>query len=120
MYIETSDNIENLRAKEKVGRISITRVCAGPAVPMLYKFLKERHPELKTVFDEGPKAKDFNALASPDIIKAGMDKDSPDELCLKVIDYFTKIFAVTAGNHAITLKPFGGMYLVGGVTTGIQ
>ena len=35
-YIEISDNIENLRAKGYVDRISVERVGAGPAVPLLY------------------------------------------------------------------------------------
>ena len=59
-YIETSDNKENLRAKGKLERLSIERVCAGPAVPMLYQFLKERNPQIKTCFDEGETAKPFD------------------------------------------------------------
>lgn len=42
-YIPTSDNKENLRARGEIERLSIERVCAGPAVPMLYQFLKERN-----------------------------------------------------------------------------
>lgn len=118
-YIENSDNVENLRGKSKLDRLSIERVCAGPAVPMLYAFLKQRNPELKTIFDEGEHAKPFNEIESKDVILNGM-KENPDEICRKVVELFTKIFAVSAGNHAVTFKPQGGMYLVGGVTTGIQ
>ena len=40
-FIENSNNIENLRAKAKIGRISVERLCAGPAVPLIYAFMKE-------------------------------------------------------------------------------
>ena len=39
-FIENSDNIENKRAKGKVGRLSVERLCAGPAVPLIYSFMK--------------------------------------------------------------------------------
>ena len=40
-FIETSNNVENRRAKAKVGRMSIERLGAGPAVPLYYAFAKE-------------------------------------------------------------------------------
>lgn len=43
-YIETSNNVENKRAKGKVYRISIERLCAGPALPLIYEFMKTKHP----------------------------------------------------------------------------
>ena len=39
---------------------------------------------------------------------------------MKVIRKFTEILAVEVGNMALKTKPFGGIYLVGGVTTGIM
>lgn len=38
-YIETSENVENLRARDKITRVSIERLCAGPAIPLIYEFL---------------------------------------------------------------------------------
>ena len=46
-FIETSNNVENLRAKGKIGRISVERLCAGPAVPLIYAFMKEQYPDLE-------------------------------------------------------------------------
>lgn len=40
-FIETSNNVENLRSKGKIDRVSIERLCAGPAVPLIYAFMKE-------------------------------------------------------------------------------
>jgi glucokinase len=39
-FIESSDNEENKRAKGKIERVSIERLCAGPAVPLIYDFMR--------------------------------------------------------------------------------
>ena len=39
-FIAESNNVENLRAKTEIYRVSVERVGAGPAVPMIYKFLE--------------------------------------------------------------------------------
>ena len=44
-FIETSNNVENLRAKTKLDRFSIERACAGPAIPLIYSFLAEENQE---------------------------------------------------------------------------
>lgn len=51
-FLETSENIENLRAKGKVNRISIERLCAGPAVPLLYDFFRTKHTDLERVLEK--------------------------------------------------------------------
>lgn len=45
-FIEHSNNVENLRGKTKPTRMSIERICAGPAVPLIYEFYKSKLPEL--------------------------------------------------------------------------
>ena len=62
------------------------------------------------------KDKQPDELESADIIKAGM---AGDELCHKVVEKFAEIFATEVGNCALKYLPFGGIYLVGGVTSGI-
>lgn len=51
-FIETSDNIENQRAKSKVNRISIERLCAGPAVPLIYDFMRTKYPDLERTLEK--------------------------------------------------------------------
>jgi len=43
-----------------------------------------------------------------------------DPLCSKVVDKFSEILAVQAGDTALKYLPYGGIYLVGGVTMGIR
>lgn len=114
-YIENSNNVENLRGKGKVDRISIERLCAGPAVPLIYQFMKSEYPDLKSVLEEEIP---FDQLTSSHVIDAGLNKKDP--LCVKVIEKFAEIFAVEVGNFALKVMPFGGIFLLGGVTNAIM
>ena len=115
-FVENSDNVENQRGRAKLDRLSTERLCAGPAVPLLYQFLKGQYPDLKSTLEERIAFKD---MTSTDIISAGMRKENADPLCKKVIEKFAEIFAVEVGNMALKTIPYGGIYLVGGVTNGI-
>jgi glucokinase len=39
-YIQNSNNKENERGKDTIERVSVERLCAGPAVPLIYEFMK--------------------------------------------------------------------------------
>ena len=115
-YVETSDNVENLRAKGKVNRVSIERLCAGPAIPLIYDFMRTKYPDVERIIEK--EGCHFNQMTSPMIIDAAIKRK--DVLCLKVVEKFTEIFAVEVGNAALKTLPYGGVYLTGGVTAGIQ
>ena len=42
-----------------------------------------------------------------------------DPLCIKVVEKFAEIYGVEVGNMALSVLPYGGIYLIGGVTMGI-
>lgn len=115
-YLEISENVENQRGIGKVDRISVERVCAGPAVPLLYDFLASRHPELERTLEKD--GHNFKDVTAKEIIKKGIEEKDP--LCLRVIEKFTELFAVEAGNLALKTLPYAGLYLIGGVTMGIK
>jgi len=119
-YIENSNNVENGRAHGKLTRISIERVCAGPAVPMLYEFFKTKIPEssMSRVLEMGEGSKHPDQITAKDIVDAAMQHKDP--LCMRVVQKFAEILAVEVGNHALKTLPYGGVYLVGGVTMGIR
>lgn len=113
--------MENLRAKGKVGRMSVERLCAGPAVPLIYAYMKEKHPELEIILEKDSQygsAILFDDLESKDIISMAMKHKDP--LCLKVVEKFAENFGTETGNLALKLLPYGGIYLIGGVTNGIK
>ena len=121
-FIEHSNNVENLRGKTKATRMSIERVCAGPAVPMIYEFFKTKIPdsEMERVLEKGDDAKTPDQITSFDIVNAAFRAGNPDPLCRKVVEKFAEILAVEVGNHALKTLPYGGIFLVGGVTQGIS
>ena len=73
---------------------------------------------MERVLETGPNAKTPNEIDSHDVIDAAMQKKDP--LCMKVVHKFSEIFAVQAGDTALKFLPYGGVYLVGGVTNGIR
>jgi len=69
-----------MRAKGKVYRISIERLCAGPALPLIYEFMKTKHPKLPRILEADTKPDDITGEM---INKCAMEKDDP--LCMKVV-----------------------------------
>lgn len=118
-FVETSENIENQRGKCKPTRMSIERLCAGPAIPLIYEFYKTKYPEQERTLESGADSKRTNDIESKDIVTAAF-RENPDFLCRKTIEKFAEILAVEVGNHALKTLPFGGVFLVGGVTAGIS
>ena len=53
------------------------------------------------------------------IVEEGV-KDTADPLCRKVIEKFVEILGVEIGNLALKTLPYGGIYLIGGVTNGLS
>jgi glucokinase len=105
-----------LRGRGKINRVSIERLCAGPAVPLLYDYMRQKHPDLERVIEK--EGLSFSHIDSHKIVEAAMIKKDP--LCLKVIDKFAEIYGVEVGNMALSVLPYGGIYLIGGVTNGIS
>jgi glucokinase len=60
-YIEESENVENLRSKGRIHRVSIERLCAGPAIPLIYDFFAKRDDTLKREL-ETTEGKSFNDI----------------------------------------------------------
>ena len=114
-YVENSNNVENLRSKGKIDRVSVERIVAGPAVPLLYDFYRQKNPNLARPLED---QYEFEALTSYNIINKAVEDG--DELCCLVVDKFIEMLAVEAGNLALKCLPFGGLYLIGGVTAGIS
>lgn len=80
--------------------------------------MKGVHKDLPRILETGDKALDPDNITSSHIVKAAMQ--DKDELCLKVVHKFSEILAREVGNMALKTLPFGGIYLIGGVTMGIS
>ena len=52
------------------------------------------------------------------IIASGKDKS--DKICEKVVELFLEIYGAEAGNQALKTLPYGGLYLLSGITQGLK
>lgn len=101
--------------------MSVERLCAGPAVPLIYAYMKEKHPDLECILEKDTahgKARHFDTIEAKDIISLAMSHRDP--LCMKVVEKFAENFGTETGNLALKMLPYGGIYLIGGVTDGIK
>ena len=101
--------------------MSVERLCAGPALPLIYAFFKERCPDLECVLEKDTEygsAKNFDEIEGKDIVDCAMKLNDP--LCMKVVEKFSENYGTETGNLALKTLPYGGIYLTSGVTNGIQ
>lgn len=98
---------------ERFDHVSYERVCSGIGIPNLYDFLKStgRYHAPEDFF----KAVDAAEDKAPLIFDAAMQEPDKHPLCVAVLQLFTEILGAQAGNLALTVASFGGMYIGGGI-----
>ncbi len=109
--------LKYLRAKLNVSHISVERVVSGQGIISIYQFLRDTNfaPESSSIgeqirFWEQETEKTIDPAA---IISQGATDG--DGLCLKTMNMFIKAYGAEAGNMALKLLPYGGMYIAGGI-----
>jgi glucokinase len=107
-----SDQIELLRfLRKEFGHVSVERVCSGPGLHNIYRFLHETHG-----FAQAPAVSDRIASASDParaISEAALAGES--DLCLETLRVFFSALGSEAGNLALKVLATGGIYLGGGI-----
>lgn len=93
--------------------VSYEWVCAGIGIPNLYSFFRDtgRYPEPASLAKELDEAEDKTPL----IVNAGVQEPEKYPICVAVLELFTSILGAQAGNLAMTVSSFGGMYVAGGI-----
>jgi glucokinase len=88
------------------GTVDIEKVVSGPGIVSIFKFLCEQFPNE----DAG------NFLAQEDIGQAiATGAEQGNVLCQKTMDIFAEAYGAAAGDMAVSLLPFGGLYIAGGI-----
>jgi glucokinase len=100
---------------EELKRVSTERLTAGPALPLIYDFMREEFPDLDAILTEDEKA---NRVTPESVIEAALEKK--DSLCIKVVEQFLKNLAVMLSDIAIISLCYGGIYICGGVATALK
>ena len=94
-----------LRRKYAIEHVSVERVVSGQGVAAIYEFLAERHPEQATLTPGADLAARVSTAA----------QDGSDPLAVQAMTLFVEAYAAEAGNLALKLLPYGGIYLAGGI-----
>ncbi len=93
--------------------VSYERVCSGIGIPKLYAFLRDTKR-----FSEPPDlAERLAGVAdqTPVIVDAGLTHSEKYPICKAVLELFTSILGAEAGNLALKVSCYGGMYIGGGI-----
>ena len=114
-----------LQEKYATDHISVERVVSGQGIVAIYQFLRDSQflPESPTIADairtwEGQE-KDEKDRIDPAAIIASSALAKEDPLCVKVMEMFVTAYGREAGNLALKLLPYGGLYIGGGIAAKI-
>ena len=89
---------------------SVERLVSGSGIPNIYKALRSLHPQLVQPAVDEAVLKGDPAANITQHAKAGTD-----ELCVRTIRTFVKLYGAEVGNQALRCIPAGGIYIAGGV-----
>lgn len=114
-----------LLEKHRVDRISVERVVSGMGILSIYQFLRDKKiasesPEIGVIIrqweqEAGNTEKTVDPGAA--IGKAALTKTDP--LSEETLQIFVELYGAEAGNLALKLLPYGGLYVAGGIAAKI-
>ncbi|WP_013321601.1 glucokinase [Gloeothece verrucosa] len=106
-----------------IDRVSVERVVSGQGIVSIYQFLRHQDPSQESSYfapiyqtwerELGKSHKTIDLAA--EISKAAHEK--LDYLCQQTMKLFVEAYGAEAGNLALKLLPYGGLYVSGGITT---
>jgi glucokinase len=113
--------LQYLREKSHLTRVSVERVVSGTGLASIYQFFRDTHPqeesaamvEIYQAWSREIGKKDKTVDLSAEVSKAALAGN--DFLCEQTMNLFIRAYGTEAGNLALKLLPFGGLYLAGGV-----
>lgn len=113
--------LKYLRDKLNLTRISVERVVSGMGIASIYQFLRDRQhttesPDIAATIrtwerEAGLSEKSVDPAATIAIAAA----QGQDHLCQDTMNLFADLYGAEAGNLALKLLPYGGLYIAGGV-----
>jgi glucokinase len=106
---------------QNIDRVSVERIVSGMGIAAIYQFMRNRHPEMETpemtqVFNTWKQeiGKDQKSVdLAAEVSKAATRNN--DYLCEQTMKLFIEAYGTEAGNLALKLLPYGGLYVAGGI-----
>ncbi|MGK7943413.1 MAG: glucokinase [Microcystaceae cyanobacterium] len=104
----------------KIDRVSVERIASGQGIASIYQFLRTRNytlesDKMKQVYQQWEQEKSQETQTvdlSAEVAKAAQ---SNDYLCQQTMNLFIEAYGTEAGNLALKLLPYGGLYVAGGI-----
>ncbi|MEL7409582.1 MAG: glucokinase [Cyanobacteria bacterium J06558_2] len=105
--------------KYQTDHVSVERLVSGRGIVDIYHFLRQQGvaPESPQIATAMERTADPQVESAAIISQAALAKS--DRLCEKTMEIFVEIYGIQAGNLALTLLPFGGFYVTGGIAAKI-
>jgi glucokinase len=109
-----------LRKQLGVNRVSVERVVSGTGITSIYQFLRDSEGmnpdrEAEAVVSRWEQGGVGATDLDPSAAIAAAARDRQDPMCQAALNIFVEAYGVEAGNCALNLLPYGGVYLAGGV-----
>ncbi|WP_072621988.1 glucokinase [Spirulina major] len=104
--------LNHLKSVRQLERVSVERVVSGMGIVDIYACLRDRLMVPESA-DITAQLNSPNADAAAIISKAALD--GRDRLCGETLDLFMSAYGAEAGNLALKLLPYGGLFIAGGI-----
>lgn len=113
--------LKYLMDKHGIQRVSVERVVSGLGIVAIYQFLRDRKfatesseiAKIVRTWEEQAGQQEKSVDPGAAIGTAALQKR--DRLCEQTLKIFVEAYGAEAGNLAIKLLPYGGLYIAGGI-----
>ncbi len=107
-----------LQEKDQLEHISVERAVSGQGIVSIYQFLRDRLTASESpAVAQAIRVWEQSQRQSVDLAAmiAVAAQEHQDPLCQNTMQLFVKLYGAEAGNLALKLLPYGGLYLAGGI-----
>lgn len=98
--------------RKKYHRVSSERVLSGQGLVNIYRFVRD-HPIFNE--EENPDLRYEITVSDAAAAIYKFATENKDPLAIRALTIFTQVYAAQVGNLALTVLPFGGLYIAGGI-----
>jgi glucokinase len=114
--IREFDLIRYMCRQQNIDRVSCDRAISGRGIIAIYQFLRDTNfavesPALAQIVRDWER--DINTDPAAAISQQAIDRT--DKLSIETMDMFLGIYGAEAGNLALKILPYGGLYIAGGI-----
>jgi len=112
--------LKYLLDKHQISRVSVERVVSGQGVVAIYQFLRDlgisqETPELSEIVNTWEKEAGRSKSVDPAAAISKAAQKGKDDLAVQTMNLFISAYGAEAGNLALKLLPYGGLFIAGGI-----